>query len=258
MVEPRASPRSSQVASPAGAAPRSALEQRAAALGRRAVGAHALEALQRRLGRDLRVRGGQRLVAARRRRPARGRGPRGRRSAAGRRRGRGDALRAEPSGPEVERVGRADAPDDAVHHPGARAARDGARVLEEGQLGAGMALLVGVEQVVDGRVVLVDRLGHQAQPEHARVEVDVAGGVAGDRGDVVDAVEAHGAPRLAGRTHPWSVRRRPGRRPVADGRPERRSAAERRAPRAARRAPRDRPPRRAAARRPSPRPCGAG
>ena len=75
--------------------------------------------------------------------------------------------------------------------PVARAARPRARVLEEGQVGAGAALLVGVEQVVDGRIVLVDGLLDHPQPEHARVEVDVARRVAGDRGDVVDAVEVH-------------------------------------------------------------------
>jgi hypothetical protein len=102
-----------------------------------------------------------------------------------------DALGAEALSPEGQRLLGAHARDDPMHHPGSRAARDGARVLEEGQLRAGAALLVGVEQVVDARVVLVDRLGHQAQAEHARVEVDVARGVARDRGDVMDAFEPH-------------------------------------------------------------------
>jgi hypothetical protein len=84
--------------------------------------------------------------------------------------------------------------------PAPAPARRRARVLEERQLGARVALLVGEEEVVDGRVVLVDRLGHQAQAQHAGVEVDVAGGVAGDRRDVVDAVEPHGAPSVAGRS----------------------------------------------------------
>ena len=52
-------------------------------------------------------------------------------------------------------------------------------------------LLVRVEEVVDGRVVLVDRLLHHAQPEHARVELDVRRRVAGDAGDVMDAFELH-------------------------------------------------------------------
>jgi hypothetical protein len=45
--------------------------------------------------------------------------------------------------------------------------------------------------VVDGRVVLVDRLLHEPQAEHADVELDVGGRVARDRGDVVDAFELH-------------------------------------------------------------------
>jgi hypothetical protein len=79
-----------------------------------------------------------------------------------------------------------------MHHARARAARDGARILEEGQIGAGIAILVGIEKVIDGRVVLIDRLLDHAQTEHARVEVDVSRGVAGDRGDVVNALERHG------------------------------------------------------------------
>ena len=101
------------------------------------------------------------------------------------------ALRGQAIGPEGDRLRRGHAPADAVHHAGARAARRGAGVLEEREVGAGAALLVGVEQVVDGRVVLVDRLLHQPQAEHPRVEVEVLRGVAGDRGDVVDAFELH-------------------------------------------------------------------
>jgi hypothetical protein len=66
------------------------------------------------------------------------------------------------------------------------------RVLEEGQLGARAPLLVGVEQVVDARVVLVDRLGGQTETEDARVEVEVPERVPGDRRDVVDAFESQG------------------------------------------------------------------
>ncbi len=105
-----------------------------------------------------------------------------------------DALGAEPRGPEVERRVGADAPDDGVDHPGARAAGRGARVLEEGDVRACAPLLVRVEEVVDGRIVLVDRLLHEPQPEDARVEVDVAGRVAGDARDVMDAVEPHDPP----------------------------------------------------------------
>ena len=97
----------------------------------------------------------------------------------------------QPRGPEVQRVGGADPPHHPVDHSLAGLALWQARVLEEGEVRAGVALLVGVEEVVDRRVVLVDALLDQAQPHHARVEVHVARGVAGDRGDVVDAFELH-------------------------------------------------------------------
>ena len=93
--------------------------------------------------------------------------------------------------PEVERLVGGDAEGDRVHHAGAGPATAGARVLEERDVGAGAALLVRVEEVVDGRVVLVDGLLDHAQAEHARVEVDVAGGIAGDAGHVVDSFETH-------------------------------------------------------------------
>ena len=101
------------------------------------------------------------------------------------------ALDAEALGPEVESLHGADAPDDRVDHPRTGAAGHGARILEKGQVGARGPLLVRVEEVVDGRVVLVDRLLHEAQAEGAGVEVDVPRRVARDARDVVDAVEAH-------------------------------------------------------------------
>jgi len=102
-----------------------------------------------------------------------------------------DAFRREPVVPELDRVRRGDAEDDAVHHAAAGTSRPGMRILEEGQVAAGAPLLVGVEEVVDGRIVLVDGLLHEPQAENADVEVDVAGRVAGDAGDVVDTLEAH-------------------------------------------------------------------
>jgi hypothetical protein len=79
-----------------------------------------------------------------------------------------------------------------VDHPGARAPRRRARVLEEGDVRARAPLLVRVEQVVDGRIVLVDRLLDHAQAEGAGVELDVLRSVAGDVRHVMDAVESHG------------------------------------------------------------------
>ena len=78
-----------------------------------------------------------------------------------------------------------------MHHPVAGAPGRRAGVLEEGDVGAGAAALVGVEEVVDGRVVLVHGLLDEPQPERAGVELDVRRRVAGDARDVVDALELH-------------------------------------------------------------------
>ncbi len=93
--------------------------------------------------------------------------------------------------PEVERLVGCDAPDDAVDHSLARAALRGVRELEEGHVGARAALLVGVEEVVDARLVLVHGLLDHAEAEGAGVEVDVLLRVGRDRCDVVDSVELH-------------------------------------------------------------------
>ena len=102
-----------------------------------------------------------------------------------------DALVSEAALPEVDGLGRSDAPADGVHHPRASAANAGAGVLEEGDVVPGRAFLVAVEEVVDGRVVLVDALLDEAKTEDACVEVDVLRRVARDRSDVVDAIELH-------------------------------------------------------------------
>jgi hypothetical protein len=78
-----------------------------------------------------------------------------------------------------------------VNHPVAGPPLGDPRVLEEGDVGAGIALLVGVEEVVDGGVVLIHRLLHQPQSQRAGVEVDVPLRVRGDRGDVVDPLQPH-------------------------------------------------------------------
>jgi hypothetical protein len=112
------------------------------------------------------------------------------------------ALAAQALGPEPERVLRADAPDHPVDHPVAVPAARDPGVVEEREVAAGVAAFVGVEQVVDGGVVLVDRLLHEAQTHHARVEVDVRRRIGRDRGDVMDPLELHvlrGFPKSAGR-----------------------------------------------------------
>ena len=78
-----------------------------------------------------------------------------------------------------------------MHHACARPATTGTWILEERDVRAGAALLVRVEEVVDRGVVLIDGLLDHAQSENARVEVDVAGRVAGDAGHVVDSFKAH-------------------------------------------------------------------
>ena len=167
------------------------LQKVAAALGIGRERPHAVEPLQRQLGGHLRMLGDQRLVAGlddgelvpkpfgidERQPPLLPR----------------EHVVVEPLLPEIERLLRGDPPADGMHHPGARPALARARVLEEGDVGARVAPLVGVEEVVDGRVVLVDRLLDHPQPERLPVEADVCRRVAGDARHVVDPLELHGA-----------------------------------------------------------------
>ena len=203
------------------------LEQAAAGVRPRGVGAHAVEALERVLGRHLGVLGDQRVVAHVRDEQlvveALGIGEQQVVALALDL----DAGARQSLGPEVDRLRPRDAPHDAVDHPVAGASRHGARVLEERQVEAGVGVLVAVEEVVDGRVVLVDGLLHEPQPEHAHVEVDVALRVACDRRDVVDAVELHRCARnyirrsSARRSGARGWRPRPGQRRAAPARPSR-------------------------------------
>ncbi len=78
-----------------------------------------------------------------------------------------------------------------MDHALARAARPRTRIFEKRQIEPGAAVVIAIEEVVDGRVVLVDRLLDEPEPEHAGVEIDVRLGVAGDRADVMDAFELH-------------------------------------------------------------------
>ena len=139
-------------------------------------------------------RDGRRSAAGRRwcRPPARARGPRSRGSEVDRPRARcRTRLRAsrsaQNSSASVEPTRQTIRWTDAV----ASSAGSGVRELEEGEVGARISLLVGVEQVVDARVVLVHGLLHHAQAHQAGVEVDVALGIGRDARDVVDAFELH-------------------------------------------------------------------
>ena len=76
----------------------------------------------------------------------------------------------EPLRPEIERVGRAHTPADAMHHAVARPTLRRARELEEGEIRAGAALLVRIEQVIDAGLVLVDGLLDEAKAHQACVE----------------------------------------------------------------------------------------
>ena len=62
-----------------------------------------------------------------------------------------------------------------------------ARPLEEGDGGAWRAALVAEVEMVAARIVEVDRLLDQPQPQHARVEIDRALRVHAHNGYVVDA-----------------------------------------------------------------------
>ena len=64
---------------------------------------------------------------------------------------------------------------------------------EEGEIGARMSRRVGIKEVIRVRRILIHTLLHQAHAEHAGVEVEILLRVAGDRRDVMNAVDVgHG------------------------------------------------------------------
>src|SRR5215510_9229794 len=71
--------------------------------------------------------------------------------------------------------------------PVAVASRCGVLPREEGEDRAGMALLVAVVEVVRAGVIEIDGLLHEAEPQDARVKLQVSGCAPGDGGDVMDA-----------------------------------------------------------------------
>ncbi|CAN5201180.1 hypothetical protein BH20GEM2_BH20GEM2_09100 [soil metagenome] len=63
---------------------------------------------------------------------------------------------------------------------------------EKGQIRAGRPGAVGVEEMIGVGGILVDRALHEAHSQHAGVEVEVLLRIAGDHGDVMDAVGSGG------------------------------------------------------------------
>src|SRR5262249_14462803 len=142
------------------------LFEEVAARARVGVGAHTVEALEREVARDFRMIGDERFVV---------RLDDGQLEVEPLRVAEAqtalaafavDALARQAVAPELDRILGGHSEDDAVHHAATGAAGTGLRILEEREVAAGAALLVRVEEVVDGRVVLVHGLLHQAEPEY--------------------------------------------------------------------------------------------
>jgi hypothetical protein len=57
--------------------------------------------------------------------------------------------------------------------------------IKKGDLGAGAAYLIAVEEVIGRDIILVDCFFDQPQAQHARVKIDILLGLAGYGGDVM-------------------------------------------------------------------------
>ena len=193
---PRVAPRASQVLVLGGGESECRLEEFAARGRLRGECTDRVEALQRVLCGNVRMLGQERGVVHRRDAQHVSEAFRIREGDTGVVSRRASCLVGEPALPEVERFLRRDAPLDRVHHPVAGTPATRAGILEERDVAPRRALLVRVEEVVDGRVVLVHRLLHEPEAEDTRVEVDVARGIRRDAGDVMDPVQPHRGPRL--------------------------------------------------------------
>jgi hypothetical protein len=67
----------------------------------------------------------------------------------------------------------------------------GSRKIEEGEVGAGIGLAVGVEQMVGADIVLVDSLLDQPHPEQTGVECQIVAGPCRNRGQVMNPRQLH-------------------------------------------------------------------
>lgn len=94
---------------------------------------------------------------------------------------------AEPVRPPLQRVRTGHGQPDRGNRAGAGPVRRHVWPVEEGHLGAGVADVVPVEEVISGDIVLVDRLLDQPHPEHTGVEFDITRRLPGDGGNVVEA-----------------------------------------------------------------------
>ena len=68
----------------------------------------------------------------------------------------------------------------------------GGRKIEEGQVGAGIGLAVGVEQMIGADVVLVDGLLDQPHAEHAGIKRQIVARFGRNRGQMVNPRQLHG------------------------------------------------------------------
>ena len=102
-----------------------------------------------------------------------------------------EPISSQALGPELERIGGANAPDDSVDRAVSSSAGSSVRELEEGEVSARTSLLVGVEQVIHAGLVLIHRLLHHAQAHEAGIKIDVALGIGRDARYVVNAFEPH-------------------------------------------------------------------
>ena len=63
---------------------------------------------------------------------------------------------------------------------------------KKGDISARRAFLVGIKKVINLRHVLVDGLLHQAQPQHANIEIEILLRIVGDNRHMVDAMHSAG------------------------------------------------------------------
>src|SRR6266571_5060936 len=91
--------------------------------------------------------------------------------------------------PELKGFRGSDPKGDPVDHPRARTSAHQAWIFKEGQVRTRAAIFIRVKEVVDRRVVLVDRLLDEPQAHDPGIELEVLSGVGGDGADVVDTVQ---------------------------------------------------------------------